>query len=92
MSGKTAVKASLRTISIATVKRPFEGQRWRWASCSLCVIRQARRKDPMPRRQLFPDEQWASLLAPPREEREIVRHCTLSRDDLDLIARQAQRP
>ena len=40
----------------------------------------------MPRRQLFPDEQWASLLAPPSEEREIVRHCTLSRDDLDLIA------
>jgi TnpA family transposase len=40
----------------------------------------------MPRRQLFPDEQWASLLAPPSAEREIVRHCTLSRDDLDLIA------
>ncbi len=40
----------------------------------------------MPRRQLFPDEQWGSLLAPPRKEREIVRHCTLSRDDLDLIA------
>ncbi len=37
-------------------------------------------------RQLFTDEQWASLLSPPRDEREIVRHCTLSRDDLDLIA------
>jgi Domain of unknown function (DUF4158) len=40
----------------------------------------------MARRQLFTDEQWASLLAPPSEERKIVRHCTLSRDDLDLIA------
>jgi len=41
--------------------------------------------------RLFTDEHWASLLAPPTEEREIVRHCTLSRHDLDLIARQAQR-
>jgi Domain of unknown function (DUF4158) len=40
----------------------------------------------MARRQLFTHEQWASLLAPPSEEREIVRHCTLSRDDLNLIA------
>jgi hypothetical protein len=40
----------------------------------------------MARRQLFKDEQWASLLAPPSEERKIVRHYTLSRDDLDLIA------
>jgi len=40
----------------------------------------------MARRRLFTDEQWTSLLAPPTEEREIVRHCTLSRDDLDLIA------
>jgi Domain of unknown function (DUF4158) len=40
----------------------------------------------MARRQLFTDEQWASLLSPPRDEREIIRHCTLSRDDLDLIA------
>jgi Domain of unknown function (DUF4158) len=40
----------------------------------------------MVRRQLFTDEQWTRLLAPAREEREIVRHCTLSRDDLDLIA------
>jgi hypothetical protein len=41
MSGKPAVKASLRTLSIVTVKQPFEGQRWRWASCSLRVIRLA---------------------------------------------------
>jgi hypothetical protein len=41
---------------------------------------------PMARRRLFTDEHWASLLAPPTEEREIVRHCTLSRHDLDLIA------
>jgi len=40
----------------------------------------------MARRRLFTDEHWASLLAPPTEEREIVRHCTLSRHDLDLIA------
>jgi TnpA family transposase len=39
----------------------------------------------MVRRKLFTDEQWTRLLAPAREEREIVRHCTLSRDDLDLI-------
>jgi hypothetical protein len=44
----------------------------------------------MVRRQLFMDEQWTRLLAPASEEREIVRHCTLSRDDLDLIA--AKRP
>jgi hypothetical protein len=30
---------------------------------------------PMARRRLFTDEHWASLLAPPTEEREIVRHC-----------------
>jgi len=40
----------------------------------------------MARRQLLTDEQWARLLAPPNDEREIVRHYTLSRDDLDLIA------
>jgi TnpA family transposase len=40
----------------------------------------------MARRQLLKDEQWASLLAPPSEERKIVRHYTLSRDDLDMIA------
>jgi hypothetical protein len=39
----------------------------------------------MARRQLLTDEQWARLLAPPNDEREIVRHYTLSRDDLDLI-------
>ena len=31
----------------------------------------------MARRRLFTDEHWASLLAPPTEEREVVRHCTL---------------
>jgi hypothetical protein len=40
----------------------------------------------MARRELLTDEQWMSLLAAPNEEREIVRHYTLSKDDIDLIA------
>ena len=40
----------------------------------------------MARRRLQSPLQWNGLLAPPVEEREIVRHYTLSRADLDLIA------
>jgi TnpA family transposase len=39
----------------------------------------------MARRRLLTDEHWARLLAPPSHEREIVQHCTLTREDLDLI-------
>lgn len=39
----------------------------------------------MARRRLLSPEQWASFLAVPADEREIVRHYTLGRDDLDLI-------
>ena len=39
----------------------------------------------MARRQLLTDEQWARLLAPPSDEREIVRYWTLSREDFDII-------
>jgi hypothetical protein len=45
----------------------------------------------MARRQLLTDELWARLLAPPNDEREIVRYYTLSRDDLDLIAGKRSR-
>ena len=31
---------------------------------------------------------WARLLGPPSDEREIVRYCTLSREDLDIIFRK----
>ena len=40
----------------------------------------------MARRRLLSPLQWNGLLVPPVEEREIVRHYTLSRADLDLIA------
>jgi TnpA family transposase len=36
-------------------------------------------------RRLLGDDLWARHLGPPAEEREIARHYTLSRDDLDLI-------
>ena len=39
----------------------------------------------MARRQLLTDEQWTGLLAPPGDEREIVRYGTLSREDFDII-------
>ena len=42
----------------------------------------------MARRQLLTDEQWARLLAPPSDEREIVRCWTLSREDFDIIFRK----
>jgi TnpA family transposase len=37
-------------------------------------------------RRLLGDDLWARYLEPPTDEREIVRHYTLTRDDLDLIA------
>jgi hypothetical protein len=40
----------------------------------------------MAQRRLLSPLQWNGLLAPPVEEQEIVRHYTLSRADLDLIA------
>jgi len=42
----------------------------------------------MARRQLLTDEQWTRLLAPPSDEREIVRYWTLSREDFDIIFRK----
>ena len=42
----------------------------------------------MARRPLLTDEQWARLLAPPSDEREIVRYWTLSREDFDIISRK----
>ena len=42
----------------------------------------------MARRQLLTDEQWARLLAPPSDEREIVRYWTLSREDFGIIFRK----
>ena len=40
----------------------------------------------MARRQLLNDVQWAGLLSPPAEEREIVRHYTLGKEDLAAAA------
>jgi hypothetical protein len=42
----------------------------------------------MARRQLLTDEQWTRLLAPPSDEREIVRYWTLSSEDFDIIFRK----
>ena len=42
----------------------------------------------MARRQLLTDEQWTRLLAPPSDEREIIRYWTLSREDFDIIFRK----
>ena len=42
----------------------------------------------MARRPLLTEDQWARLLAPPTDEREIVRYWTLSLEDLDLIFRK----
>lgn len=39
----------------------------------------------MARRRLLSEEAWAAHYDPPVDEREIVRHYTLTRDDLDLI-------
>ncbi len=66
--------------------RPVKGRLADRVSIAMAVPFRVGGEIPMARRRLFTDEHWASLLAPPTEEREIVRHCTLSRHDLDLIA------
>ena len=38
----------------------------------------------MARRRLLGDEQWTALFALPEGERDVVRHCTLTPDDLPL--------
>ena len=40
----------------------------------------------MARRRLLGNEQWAALFALPAGERDVVRHCTLTPDDLTLVA------
>ncbi len=47
----------------------------------------------MARRQLLTEEQWARLLEPPSDEREIVRYYTLSRERVfeKSCKRQAHR-
>ena len=40
----------------------------------------------MARRRLLGEEHWAGVFALPSEEREVVRHCTLTPDDLALVA------
>jgi hypothetical protein len=40
----------------------------------------------MARRRLLGDAFWAGVFALPSEEREVVRHCTLTPDDLALVA------
>jgi len=40
----------------------------------------------MARRKSLNDAQWTGLLLPPTEEREIVRHYTLSDEDLAVVA------
>jgi TnpA family transposase len=40
----------------------------------------------MARRRLLTGEQWTKFLTTPIDERELIRHYTLGRDDLDIIA------
>lgn len=40
----------------------------------------------MARQRILSDKQWDQLMAAEYHERAIVRHFTLSRDDIDLIA------
>ena len=46
----------------------------------------------MARRRLLGDEQWAALFALPAGERDVVRHCTLTPDDLALVAAKRSAP
>ena len=46
----------------------------------------------MARRKLLGDEQWAALVALPAGERDVVRHCTLTPDDLALVATKRSPP
>ncbi len=43
----------------------------------------------MARRQLLSNEAWAARLAPAVDDREVIRHYTLSEDDFDVIMRGA---
>ena len=40
----------------------------------------------MARQRLLGEAYWAAVFALPSEEREVVRHCTLTTDDLALVA------
>ncbi|MCF4164657.1 Tn3 family transposase [Zavarzinia compransoris] len=40
----------------------------------------------MARRRLLTEGQWAHFLAVPSDERELIRHYTFDRDDLDIVA------
>ena len=42
----------------------------------------------MARRQLLSNEAWSARLAPAVDDREVIRHYTLSEDDFDGIARR----
>jgi TnpA family transposase len=42
----------------------------------------------MARRQLLSNEAWAARLAPAVDDREVIRHYTLSEDDFDAIMRK----
>src|SRR5215218_9737101 len=44
------------------------------------------REGRMGRRRLLGEAYWAGVFALPSEEREVVRHCTLTTDDLALVA------
>lgn len=46
----------------------------------------------MARRRLLNAEAWNRLLMPPIEERDLVRHFTLSREDLALIRTRRTEP
>ena len=46
----------------------------------------------MARRRLLGDEQWAALFALPAGERDVVRHCTLTPEDLALVAAKRSAP
>ena len=39
----------------------------------------------MARRRLLNDEAWNAVMALPSEERDLVRHCTLSAEDFDRL-------
>jgi hypothetical protein len=42
----------------------------------------------MARRQLLSNEAWAARLAPVVDDRDVIRHYTLSEDDFDVIMRK----
>lgn len=46
----------------------------------------------MARRRMLGDEQWAALFALPRSERDVIRPCTLTPDDLALVAAKRSAP